>query len=186
MKSLALLLLLSAGCVAQNTITSPACPILVSVAGTNIPLQSGNHIVLWFMNQSSKTVSGTQFRLFVLDSAGARYRTSDIYYSAWETTPGAGGLVVKPTKDEEKYFGSSWRNMRGVEVQVSRVLFSDGTQWQAAGDSCARTFMNANFVYEMRRWNKEVRADWNRTHPDDPMPSSSMAAWLNPKSDGWR
>ncbi len=186
MKSLAVLLFLCASGVAQNAITSPACPVVVSVAGTDVRLQSGDHIVLWFTNQSSKIVSGTQFRLFVLDSAGAKYRAADIYYSAWETTPGSGGLVVKPTKDQEKYFGSRWRNMRGVEVQVSRVLFSDGTQWQSAGNACDRVFMNANFVHDMRRWNKEVRADWNRIHPDDAVPSSSLASWLDPKNDGWR
>ena len=185
MKYLALLLLGCVVCAAQ--VTNPGtCPVVVSVAGTDVPLQSGNHIVLWFTNQSSKTVSGTQFKLFVLDNAGLRYPVSDIYYAAWETMPGAGGLVVKPARDEEKYFGPTWRNMRGVEVQVSRVFFSDGTGWQPAGNSCSRIFMNANFVHDMRRWNTQLRADWNRTHPNEPMPGGSLAAWLDPKNDGWR
>lgn len=186
MKHLALLLLVCAVCAAQDTGASAACPIVVSVAGTDVPLQTGNHIVLWFTNQSSKIVSGTQFKLFVLDGTGSRYQASDVYYAAWETMPGAGGLVVKPAKDEEKYFGSTWRNMHGLEVQVSRVFYSDGTQWQPAGNSCDRVFMNANFVHDMRRWNKELRADWNRTHPNEPMPSASLAAWLDPTTDGWK
>ena len=185
MKYLALLLLTCAVCAAQ--VANPAgCPIVVSVAGTDVPLEHGNHIVLWFTNQSSKIVSGTQFKLSVIDGVGLRYPAPDIYYAAWETIPGAGGLVVKPAKDEEKYFGSIWRNMRGVEVQVSRVFFSDGTEWQSAGNSCSHVFMNANFVHDMRRWNTQVRAEWNRTHPNEPIPSGPMAAWLNPKNDGWR
>ena len=185
MRYLALLLLICCFCVAQDT-ASPVCPIVVSVAGTDVPLQSGNHVVLWFTNQSRKVVSGTQFKLFVLDSGGSRHQASDIYYEAWETMPGAGGLVAKPTRDEEKYFGSAWRNMRGLEVQVSRVFFSDGTQWQPAGSSCSRVFMNASFVHDMRQWNAELRADWNRTHPNEPIPGGSLAAWLSPKNDGWR
>jgi hypothetical protein len=183
MRYLALLLFVSAVCVAQ--VASP-CPVVVSVAGTDVRLQSSNHIVLWFTNQSSKIVTGTQFKLSVLDNVGLRYPVSDIYYAAWETLPGAGGLVVKPTKDEEKYFGSTWRNMHGVEVQVSRVFFSDGTQWQPSGNSCSRVFMNADFVHDMRRWNTQVRAEWNRTHPSDRIPAGSLAAWLDPKNDGWR
>jgi len=184
MKYLTLVLLLSAVCAAQ---ANPAtCPVVVSVAGTDVPLQTGNHVVLWFTNQSSKIVSGTQFKLSILDSFGLRNPALDIYYSAWETLPGAGGLVAKPTKDEEKYFGSTWRNMRGLEVQVSRIFFSDGTQWQPSGSSCSRVFMNTEFVHDMRRWNTQLRADWNRTHPNDHIPGGSLAAWLDPKNDGWR
>ena len=183
MKYLALLVVVSVVCAAQ--VANP-CPVVVSVAGTDVPLQSGNHIVLWFTNQSSKIVSGTQFKLSVLDSAGLRYSVSDIYYSAWETLPGAGGLVAKSAKDEEKYFGSTWRNMRGIEVQASRVFFSDGTQWQPSGNSCSRIFMNSEFVHDMRRWNTQVRAAWNLTHPNDRVPAGSLAAWLDPKNDGWR
>jgi len=185
MRYIALLLLACAICVAQDT-SSSSCPIVVSVAGTDVPMQSGNHIVLWFTNQSSKIVSGTQFKLSVVDNTGLRYPVSDIDYAAWETLPGAGGLVVKPAKDEEKYFGSTWRNMRGVEVQVSRVFFADGTHWQPAGNSCTRVFMNANFVRDMRRWNTELRAEWNRSHQNEPIPAGSLAAWLEPKNDGWR
>jgi len=183
MRYLALLVLVSAVCAAQ--VANP-CPVVVSVAGTDVPLQNGNHIVLWFTNQSSKIVSGTQFKLSVLDGAGLRYPVSDIYYSAWETLPGAGGLVAKPAKDQEKYFGSTWRNMHGIEVQVSRVFFSDGTQWQPSGTSCSRVFTNSEFVHDMRRWNTQVRAEWNRTHPNDHLPAGSLAAWLDPKNDGWR
>jgi len=185
MRSLVLLVLACAVCVGQEA-DSHTCPIVVSVAGTDVPLENGKHIVLWFQNQSNKIVSGTQFKLFVLDSAGSRYQASDIYYAAWETMPGAGGLLAKSAKEEEKYFGSAWRNMRGVEVQLSRVFFSDGTEWQPRGNSCNRVFMNANFVRDMRRWNTEVRHDWNRTHPNDPIPGSSLAGWLNPKNEGWK
>ncbi|HWY67717.1 MAG TPA: hypothetical protein VNX88_03580 [Terriglobales bacterium] len=185
MKYLALLFLACAVSVAQDR-TASTCPVLVSVAGTDVPMETGKHIVLWFTNQSSKIVSGTQFKLSAVDSSGLRYSVSDIYYAAWETMPGAGGLVVKSAKDEEKYFGSTWRNMRGVEVQVSRVFFSDGTQWQPSGNSCSRVFMNADFVHDMRRWNTQIRAEWNRTHPSDRVPAGSLAAWLDPKNDGWR
>src|SRR5690349_1218441 len=161
MRYLALILLLSALCAAQMP-TTASCPVVVSVAGTDVPLHNGKHIVIWFTNQSTKIVSGTQFKLSVLDSVGVRYPASDIYYAAWETLPGAGGLVAKPVNDEEKYFGSGWRTMRGVEVQVSRVFFSDGTQWQPSGSSCSRVFMNTDFVYDMRRWNTQLRAEWNR------------------------
>jgi hypothetical protein len=185
MKHLALLLLACGLCAAQAP--NPAdCPIIVSVAGTDVPLRNGNHIVLWFTNQSSKIVSGTQFKLFVIDSSGFKYSASEIYYSAWKTLPGAGGLVAKPAKDEEKYFGSTWRNMHGLEVQVTRVLFFDGTRWQPTGNACSRLFTNANFVHDMRQWNAQVRAEWNRTHPNEPIPASSLASWLNPKNDGWR
>lgn len=185
MRHFALLLLLCGVCAAQVATTS-ACPVVVSVAGTDVPLQNGKHIVLWFTNQSGKIVSGTQFKLSVLDRSGLRYPVSDIYYAAWETLPGAGSLVAKPATDEEKYFGSTWRTMRGLEVQVSRVFFSDGTQWQPSRNSCSRIFMNADFVHDMRRWNAQVRADWNQTHPDDHIPAGSLAAWLNPRNDGWR
>ena len=183
MRYLALLFGISSICAAQ--VANP-CPVAVTVAGTDVPLHSGKHIVLWFTNQSSKIVSGTQFKLYVLDRVGLRYPSADIYYAAWETIPGAGGLVAKPATDQEKYFGSTWRNMRGLEIQVSRVFFSDGTQWQSSGSSCSRVFMNSEFVHDMRRWNTQVRAEWNKTHPNDHIPAGSLAAWLDPKNDGWR
>jgi hypothetical protein len=186
MKYVALILAICSVCMAQETSSPSSCPVAVAVAGTNIPLQSGNHIVLWFTNQSNKTVAHTEFKLFIVDSAGYRYRASQSYSANWETAPGAGGLVVQSAQIEEKYFGSTWRNMRGVEVQVSRVIFSDHTQWQSDDSACRRAFTNANYVRDMRKWNKELRADWNRQHPNEQMPSSSLALWLSPPSDGWQ
>src|SRR3954470_1990061 len=100
MKFLPLLLLICAACAAQDrALPSNSCPIAVSVAGTDVPLQSGNHIVVWFTNQTSKRVARTQFKLFILDSFGYRYPASEMYYSAWETAPGAGGVIVRPAKE---------------------------------------------------------------------------------------
>ena len=185
MRYIALVVALCAACAAQDISSANSCPVAVSVAGTNIPLQSGNHIVLWFTNQSNKTVARSDFKLFILDSTGYRYPASQSYIARWETAPGAGGLVVQSAQLEEKYFGSTWRNMRGVEVEVSRVIFSDGTEWQSSGTSCRRAFMNVNYIQEMRKWNKDVRAEWNRQHPTERIPSSSLAAWLDPSTDGW-
>jgi hypothetical protein len=58
------------------------------------------------------------------------------------------------------------------------VLFSDGSQWQASGSTCKHVFFNQNYIESMRRWNKELRLEWNRAHPEDRIPSDAVAALL--------
>ena len=171
------LLFAGASCTAQEKIADSYCPIAVAVAGTDVPLKSGEHVVLWFSNRSSKTVSQIQFDVTFVSSTN-RYPNSGSYLFVSEVAPGSGGLVAHPAADEAARLGSIWRDIRGLEAQPTRVLFSDGSQWQASGSTCKRLFLNRDYIESMRRWNKELRLEWNRTHPGDPIPSAAMAALL--------
>jgi len=137
--------------------------------------------VVWFGNQGHKTVVETEFQLSFLDSFGSRRPALRSYLSRLEVVPGSGGLLVHPAADEAKHWGSTWQNIRGLEVQATRVSFSDGTRWE--GPACKRTFLNANYIESMRRWNKDLRLEWNRKHPNDPIPGRSSAALLEPEID---
>lgn len=171
------LLLAGATCAGQETIRDSSCPIAVAVAGTDVPLKTGEHVVLWFSNRSSKTVSQVQFDVSFVGSAD-QYRGSRSYTFASEVSPGSGGLVAHPAADEAARLGSIWRDIRGLEAQPTSVLFSDGSQWQASGSTCKRRFLNQDYVQSMRRWNKELRLEWNRAHPGNPIPNAAMAALL--------
>jgi hypothetical protein len=142
-------------------------------------LQNGEHVVLWFSNRSSKTVSQVQFDVSFVSSTN-RYPSSGNYLFVSEVAPGSGGLVTHPAADEAARLRSVWRDIRGLEAQPTRVLFSDGSQWQASGSTCKHVFLNQNYIESMRRWNRELRLEWNRAHPEDRIPSDAMAALLEP------
>jgi len=175
------LLLAGSACVAQEGTHDTSCPIEVAVAGTNVPVQNRDHIVLWFANQSPKTVAQIQFRVS-LTSATNQYPASENYVVVRYVVPGNGGVVMHPAADEAARLGSTWAQIRGLEVQPARVRFSDGTEWQPSGSACRRSFLNQNYIESMRRWNKGVRFQWNLAHPDEPIPSSAMAALLEQAS----
>ena len=171
------LVLTSAACAAQERTHDASCPIEVAVAGTNVPLQDRDHIVLWFANQSPKTVAQVQFSVS-LTSATNQYPASENYLFVRDIVPGNGGVVMHPTADEAARLGSAWKQIRGLEAQPVRVRFSDGTEWQPSGSTCKRSFLNQNYIESLRRWNKEVRFRWNLAHPNEPIPSSAMAGLL--------
>lgn len=174
-------LLAGAACAAQQKTHDASCPIEVAVAGTNVPLQNRDHIVLWFANQSPKTVAQVQFSVS-LTSATNQYPASENYLFLRDIVPGNGGVIMHPAADEAARLGSTWKQIRGLEVQPMRVQFSDGTQWQPSGSACKRSFLNQNYIESMRRWNKEVRFQWNLAHPNEAIPSSAMAALLEQTS----
>jgi hypothetical protein len=173
----AVVLLAGATCSAQDKTGDRSCPIAVAVAGTDVPLRSGEHVVLWFSNQSSTTVSQIQFDITFVSSTN-RYPNSGKYLFVSEVPAGGGGVVVHPAADEAARLGSIWRDIRGLEAQPTRVLFSDGSQWQASGSTCKHVFLNRDYIESMRRWNKERRLEWNRAHPNDRIPSDAVAALL--------
>jgi hypothetical protein len=175
------LLLAGVACTAQERTRDTSCPIDVAVAGANVPLQNRDHIVLWFINRSPKTVAQVQFSVS-LASATNQYPASENYVFVRDVGPGNGGVVMHPAAGEAARLGSTWRDIRGLEAQPVRVVFSDGSQWQPSGSACKRAFLNQNYIESMRRWNKEVRFQWNLAHPGDPMPSSAMAALLEQTS----
>jgi len=88
---------------------------------------------------------------------------------------------MHPAAGEAARLGSIWPQIRGLEVQPVRARFSDGSEWQPSGSACKRFFLNQNYIESMRRWNKEVRLQWNLAHPDEPIPSG-MAALLQQTS----
>ena len=171
------LVLAGATCAAQERIDDPSCPVAVAVAATDVRLQKAEHVVLWFSNRSSKKVSQVQFDVSFVGSTN-RYPSSGTYSFVREVVPGSGGLVTHPAADEATRLGAAWREIRGLEAQPTRVLFSDGSQWQASGSTCKHVFLNQNCIESMRRWNKELRLEWNRAHPQDRIPSDAMAALL--------
>jgi hypothetical protein len=186
-KYAALLMLMCATCIGQDAAVSASCPVQASVAGTNIPLLSGEHIVIWFQNQSSKTVLRSHFEVALIDGANSRYPASGNYVADSPVNANQAGVVIEPAQNEAKHLGQGWRSIRGMEVRVTEVLFTDGSRWQSPGrTTCKHSFLNANYEHDMRAWNAALRADWNRRHPDQPMPEPALAAWLLPYSEGWR
>lgn len=175
------LLLATAACAGQERTHDASCPIEVAVAGTNVPVQNRDHIVLWFANQSPKTVAQVQFSVS-LTSAAREYPASENYMFVRDILPSSGGVVMHPAAEEAARLGSTWKQIRGLEVQPMRVRFSDGSEWQPSGSACKRSFLNQNYIESMRRWNKEVRFNWNLAHPNEPIPSSAMAALLEQTS----
>jgi hypothetical protein len=137
--------------------------------------------VLWFANQSPKTVTQVQFSVSLVSVAN-QYPASDNYLFVRDVVPGNGGVVMHPAAGEAARLGSIWPQVRGLEVQPARVRFSDGSEWQPSGSACKRSFLNQNYIESMRRWNKEVRFQWNLAHPDAPIPGGGMAALLEQTS----
>lgn len=186
LKLLTWCLLVCSGCTAQDRFPVTACPLNPTVAGTNVPFQSGEHIVVWFENRGDKNVSRTQLQLTMIDALGQRHPASKTYIVDSQVKPSEAGLMMEASTPEAQHLGSKWRSVRGVEVQVTDITFADGTQWHSANSlPCSRTFYNAAYEHDMRVWNAALRTDWNRRHPEDPMPEPALAAWLLPRSEGW-
>lgn len=187
MKRLALLIVLCSACMGQDTVSTSSCPIVIAAASTDVRLQNGQNIVIWFENQSEKTLQRARLELLMVDDSGRRQPASTNYILISQTGPGQTGLAMHSTQDEQKFFGDTWRKVRGVEIHVIDVVFTDGTRWQPGSATvCSRTFSNSAYEPNLRQWHRELRANWNRQHPDDPIPSSSLQALLQPRHDGWR
>ena len=181
MKLLAGFLLLCVACVAQERIAPTTCPIMIGVAGTNVPIQGSNHILVWYKNQTGKTIVRSDFEIGLFDGAGHRYSAAHGYSVDEKIEPSAGGLLVQSAQDEQKHLGRVWSSVRGLEVTIRRVRFADGTQWEPAGLTCNQSFRNDEYIDSMRRWNTELRLDWNRTHPNEPIPGSLVSPLLDSK-----
>ncbi len=167
--------------------TPSSCPVLVSHASAKVRLQDGYHIVIWFENQGKRTVQQAQLNLMMFDKANHKFPASQNYVVNSEIAPGQGGVVLYSAQSEEKHFGSAWQDMRGVEVQVASINFTDGTQWTSDQQTdCNHAFVNANYDQDMRAWGKQWRANWNRQHPDHRIPDPSLEGWLRPGSDSWQ
>jgi hypothetical protein len=66
-----------------------------------------------------------------------------------------------------------WDRIEGVEVHVTKILFTDATVWTPPEG----VDLNDNYDKEMERRDKVVarrmevwRKKWNREHPDNQMP----------------
>jgi len=186
MKSLALLVMACATCVGQDSSVPQGCPLKIAVAGTNVPFNNGERIVVWFENQSGKTVSRAHFDLALIDAANQWHASRRSYRVQSAVKPFQAGLMMEPAADEARQLGNG-KGIRGLNVSIRDVIFDDGTEWHS-GDStaCSRAFMNANYQHDMRIWNAALRSNWNRRHPDDPMPEPALAAWLLPQMEGWQ
>lgn len=186
LKVLACVLFVCSLCAAQDRSPAAACPLKPTVAGTNVPFRSGEHIVVWFENHADKNVSRTQLQLTMIDAFGQRHPASKAYIVDSQVRPSEAGLMMESSLSEAQHLGAQWRSVRGIEVQVTDITFADGTQWHSASSlSCGRTFYNAAYEHDMRAWNAALRTDWNRRHPEDPMPEPALAAWLLPRIEDW-
>jgi len=186
LKVLACLLFVCSLCAAQDRSPAAACPLKPTVAGTNVPFRSGEHIVVWFENHGVKNISRTQLQLTMIDAFGQRHPALKAYIVDSQVKPSEAGLMMESSVSEAQHLGAQWRSVRAVEVQVTDITFADGSQWHAAGSlPCSGTFYNAAYEHDMRIWNAALRTDWNRRHPEDPMPEPALAAWLLPRAEGW-
>jgi hypothetical protein len=186
LKVLMWLLFVCSACAAQDRTPAAACPLTPTVAGTNVPFRSGEHIVVWFENRGDKKVSRTQLQLTMIDAFGQRHPAAKAYVVDSQVRPSEAGLMMESSLPEAEHLGPQWGSVRGIEVQVTDITFADGTQWHSASSlSCSRIFYNAAYEHDMRAWNAALRTDWNRRHPEDPMPEPALAAWLLPRSEGW-
>jgi hypothetical protein len=181
MKYLATFLLVCACCAAQERAAPASCPVTVGVAATDVPVQGSNHILIWYKNQSRKTIARSDFDLAFVDAAGHSYPASRNYSVLQKTDVGSGGLLVHSAQEEARHLGRTWLSIRGLEVKIRRVGFSDGTNWEAAGPACSQAFRNDDYIESMRRWNTELRLDWNRSHPNEPIPGSLLSPLLESK-----
>lgn len=179
MKQLAVIALICAAFGAQNTVAAQNCPLQATVAATNVPLHDGEHLVVWFQNVSNQPIKNAQVQL----SSSTESLPSSQYSLASQINSGQAAVLIgtaqKGSPEGRNHHG-------GVQVAISQVTFADGNQWKSADRGCTRAFLNADYEPAMRRWNAELRAEWNRNHPEDPMPEPRLAAWLHPESEGWR
>lgn len=173
-------------CAAQDRSPGAACPLKPTVAGTNVPFRSGEHIVVWFENSGDKNVSRTQLQLTMIDVSGQRHPAARTYVVDSQVKPSEAGLMMESSLSEAQRLGRQWRSVRGVEVQVTDITYADGSQWHSGSSlPCSKIFYNAAYEHDMRAWNAALRTEWNRRHPEDPMPEPALAAWLLPRSEGW-
>ena len=158
---------ISAFCVTPLSAQSAAtCPVLPSLASSKVDGGKGVgvHVVIWYFNQSTRTIRGVQFRALMVDAVGNRYPAAITYIAKGEVKPDRGDVVSYETKDEEEHFGERWPLIEGIELHVTRVLFKDGSVWvPRKGVDCEAHFMNDDYQAEMdRRWKeaeKNVKKD---------------------------
>lgn len=145
--------------------TLNSCPVLPTLASSKLSSEVGEHIVIWFFNQGSKTTHGIQFELFMLDAVGNRYPASQKYVATGEIKPHSGDVVDYPTDKEREFFGENWAVVEGVEVRVTRIMFKDGSVWvQPKGYVCKMTFLNDDYQAEMgRRWKAVEKRQQHKT-----------------------
>lgn len=187
LKVLACVVFVCSLCAAQDRSSAAACPLRPTVAGTNVPFRSGEHIVVWFENHGDKNVSRTQLQLTMIDASGQRHPAAKAYVVDSQVKPSEAGLMMESSLSEAQHLGPQWRSVRAVEVQVTDITFADGSQWHSPSSvPCLGTFYNAAYEHDMRAWNATLRSDWNRRHPEDPMPEPALAVWLLPRSEGWQ
>jgi hypothetical protein len=178
---LVLFYLLATTAEAQKQYAPPSqCPVLATLASSKVPSldSSGDHIVIWFWNQGSKTTHGVEFQLLMLDAAGNKYPASQKYIATGDEKPNSGDLVMYPTTEEEQHFAADWKNIDGVEVYVTSIMYSDATTWKPKrGSVCKTAFINADYDKEMERRGKvaeqKMKASeekWNREHPNNQIP----------------
>jgi len=184
--TVAVLFAATTACAAQEA-RPAACPLKIAVAATNVPFRDGDHIVVWFQNLADQPISRAGFQLTWIDSANQRHAARQEYVVDSTVNPGQAGVMTEPALKEAQKYGRSWKSVRALDVTVKDVTFADGTSWTASQDpGCEESFRNADYEQSMRTWNAELRAEWNRRHPGDPMPGPALSAWLLPRSEGWR
>ena len=184
LKVLTWALFMCSACAAQDG--AAACPLRPTVASTNVPFRNGEHIVVWFENRADKNVSRAQLQLTMIDASGQRHPAAQTYVVDSQVRPSEAGLMMESSVFEATHLGAQWRSVRGVEVQITDVKFADGSQWHSGTSlACRKIFYNAAYEHDMRAWNAALRTDWNRRHPESPMPEPALAAWLLPHSEGW-
>jgi len=167
---------------AQRTYPPPSqCPVVATLASSKVPHldKTGDHIVIWFWNQGSRTTHGVELHLMMLDAAGNRYPASQKYLVTGDEKPKTGDVVAYSTKDEEEHFGAYWNNIEGVEVYVTSIMFADATTWKPRrGVVCKTAFINSDYDKEMERYDKifvqrwkAADEEWKREHPDKERPA---------------
>lgn len=177
---LPVLMLISVICVAQQYPSAASCPVLATMASSKVQSDKGENIVTWFYNQGTKATHGVEFTLVMLDGAGNRYPASQRYIGTGTLKPKTGDVVIFSTANEAKYFGDGWKNIDGVEVYVSSILFADATTWKPKRVACKTSFINADYTKRMEEMDRRAdrkmkiwRKKWNREHPDNQIPEPS-------------
>jgi hypothetical protein len=184
--------LLSTMCMAQNYPPATSCPVLATLASSKVRSDKSENLVIWFYNQGTRTTHGVEFTLVMLDGAGNRYPASHRYIGTGTLKPKTGDVVSFSTEDEAKYFGDGWKDIDGVEVYVTSILFADATTWKPKrGIPCKTSFINSDYQKQMEEMDKRVersmkawREKWNREHPDDAAFDPSTARYITTEPAG--
>ena len=103
----------------------------------------------------------------MLDAVGNRYPASQKYIATGETEPQTGDVVIYPADPEKEHFGDSWSLIDGLEVRVTRIMFTDNSVWvPQKGQACKMVFLNEKYQAEIeRRW-KAVEKKTAKNPPD--------------------